>query len=609
MVRVQDGDVRIVEALVADSGGHGQLRADEPLVLDEEGELLLRERGGARLVRGAATQSAELEELRPFPGQEVRELVSGEDVDAAPVALEDLADRGLVVLGAPFDDVVPEQERGRIPDGAAFRGGEDRQEARASEAEAAVADFRLVDAHGRPRRLLDHVLTVQVVQQARAPLAAPGADIGVRLQAFDAVVVAGLVLRRGGPVIPLVLGVVHPPHQAVRARDLVVQPAEEDAAVLRLRVGRVGSEGWIRRRDARVEQHRIDRDPDVLLLLVVGAEEEEVVAQDRAADGAAVLLLLLVRRFPAVRQLRDRAVRLPVVEAGSVQVVRPALRDDVDDTAARRPELDRRAVADDGELLDRLLRDRERRPAFRGAEGAAEEPVVVVQPVDGRVRVDPALARDEDRAAVFGVAAGLRRQQDQILEVPAVDRQRLELFRLDGRGRRRIRHLDGRRGRRHRDRLLDRRELQAEIHGRDRPDVEPDVGMDRRPEAGQGRRQRVEAGWKVDDLIEAVVARDGRLDQSGSLVPRLHRGAGQRLSVRGLDGAGDAAGGDVGLRGRRGRDAEREKRDEHRDRSGAARGQRSSHGSLLIRSIQTCKSFLHDGKYRQEIYPKFLARC
>src|SRR6266496_3409152 len=82
VVRVQDGVVRIVEALVADPGGHRQLRGDEPLVLQEERELLLGEGGGARLVGRPAVQAAELLILYPSASEERRLIVSGEEIDS-----------------------------------------------------------------------------------------------------------------------------------------------------------------------------------------------------------------------------------------------------------------------------------------------------------------------------------------------------------------------------------------------------------------------------------------------------------------------------------------------------------------------------------------------
>src|SRR4029077_16863714 len=106
--------------------------------------------------------------------------------------------------------------------------------------------------------------------------------------------------------------------------------------------------------------------------------EEEMILHDRAPGRSSVLLLLGVRRLErdgsgraAVGngELGDRAVRLGVVEARPVEDVRAALRAPVDDAAARRPELDGSAVADDGELLDRLLGKRQRRAAFGGPEG------------------------------------------------------------------------------------------------------------------------------------------------------------------------------------------------------------------------------------------------
>src|SRR6185295_16330701 len=96
----------------------------------------------------------------------------------------------------------------------------------------------------------------------------------------------------------------------------------------------------------------------------------------------------------------DQALRLVVIESRTVEFVRAALGDDVDEAAARAPELDRGAVGDDGELLDRLLRDGERRATFRSADRAAEEAVVEVHAVDRHVGEQAALAGEGDGAAL-----------------------------------------------------------------------------------------------------------------------------------------------------------------------------------------------------------------
>ena len=69
--------------------------------------LLLAELRLARLVGGQAVEAAELPVLAPAAGEEVGLVV--EDVDAAPVALEDLVDAGVVVVDAALEDVLVEQ--------------------------------------------------------------------------------------------------------------------------------------------------------------------------------------------------------------------------------------------------------------------------------------------------------------------------------------------------------------------------------------------------------------------------------------------------------------------------------------------------------------------
>ncbi len=572
VVRVQDRVVRIVEALVPDPGRHRHLRRDEPLVLDVEGELFLGEGRFSGLVGRQAAESAELKVLGPLSREQVRLVVAGEDVDAAPVAFEDLVDRGLVELGARLDDVILREIGHGVAEGDPVRLRGDRQEGHAAEAEAAVADLGKIRRDGGARRLLDDVLTDQVIEQARTVLAGPGAHVGVRLQALDPVVAARPVLGIRSPVVSLVLAVIEPRHDALGGGELVVEAAEDDAPVRRLNVGRSRRPGGVLREDVRIEDHGVDRDADALLLLVVGAEEEEVVLHDRAPGRSSVLLLLGVRRLErdgpgraAVGdgELGDRAVRLGVIEARPVEGVRAALGDQVDHAAARRPELDGRAVADDGELLDRLLGDRQRRAAFRGPEGASEKPVVEVHAVQRRVGVDAALPGDEDRSPTFGVLACFRRQEDEVLVVAPVDREVFQLLRLDRGGCRGVRHLDGRQRARDRDRFR-RAQRQLEIHGRRGPDVEPDFGPHAGPEAGERRRHRVFAGRQVDDLVETVCPARCHGRQTRLEVFRLDGRARQRASVDVPDRAGDPACRDVGLRERGNREREGQEGDPDR---------------------------------------------
>ena len=95
---LRTGCVRVVQALPAHARGDREVGPHVPLVLQEGGGLLLAEFRPARLVGGQAVEAAELPVLRPAAGEEVG--LVGEDVDAAPVALEDLVDAGVVVVDA-----------------------------------------------------------------------------------------------------------------------------------------------------------------------------------------------------------------------------------------------------------------------------------------------------------------------------------------------------------------------------------------------------------------------------------------------------------------------------------------------------------------------------
>ena len=180
---------------------------DEPLVLDEDGELLLRR-------RPPCPPRSAVSPLRP-PNWKIlestfrragRRRCSREDVDAAPVALEDLVDGRVVVVGAALDHVVS-------------RGGTSRcrRSDRASpcevigrkldfsEAEPAVPDLGQVRRDRLPAGICSTMYwPFRSFRTTRAVLAVPGSDVGVGLQSLDAVVLARLRSgrRRGAVVSP-----------------------------------------------------------------------------------------------------------------------------------------------------------------------------------------------------------------------------------------------------------------------------------------------------------------------------------------------------------------------------------------------------------------------
>ena len=285
-----------------------------------------------------------------------------------------------------------------------------------------------------------------------------------------------------------------------------------------------------------------------------------MVLEDGTPERGAVLLLVLVGRRPAVGELGDRLLRLPVEETGAVEGVGSALGDDTHETAAGAAELDGGAVGDHREFLDGLLREGERGAALGGSDRTPEEGVVVVGAVHGDVGVDASLAADLD---VVALGLGLRfgQEVDELGEVAAVDRQVLQLLGLHRGLDRRVGDLDGRRLARDGDRGRDALELELEVHGRSEPHVQPDSGTRGRLEAGERRRQGVGADGQIDDLVEAVGPRRRSRGVTGVVVLRLDGRSGKSAAIGVADGAAHTSRRDVGLRGRRGSEGERENRD------------------------------------------------
>ncbi len=413
-------------------------------------------------------------------------------------------------------------------------------------AQAGDLEVRQIEALVLARRVLDDVVDVQVVEHVVAPLRAVAGDPGFGVEALDAVVRLGAGGGVRGAVHARVVGEVAAQHQAMLLRRLPVEAAEEHVTVLAEGVGVRRGELGIAREDSGVEHPRVDRHRLALVHLVVGEEVEQLVGDDPAADRAAVLVLLLVGRLGAVGEVRDQALRLVVVEGRAVQAVGAALGDHVDEAAARASELDRGAVGDDRELLDRLLRDGERSAALGAAHRAAEEGVVEVHAVDGDVGVDAALAGDREVAAL-AVEARLRRQQDEVAEVARGERHLLDLL---GENRRRVRgvgHLDHRNLRGHVDGLDDRRDLHREVDRRRRGENQANIRPAGGREALERRQDAVVAGGQIQQAIEPFAVGRGGRDESGFQVGRRDCDARKDRTILGRHRTGDARGGDIGL--------------------------------------------------------------
>ena len=116
-----------------------------------------------------------------------------------------------------------------------------------------------------------------------------------------------------------------------------------------------------------------------------------------------------------------------------MKLVRARLGDDVDDRAARAPELRREAVLINLKLLHRLFRELIGGPHAAAPQCLTEESVVVVHAVNLQTVQSAALPADREVAAAR-VAHHTGRERGEVLEVAPVDRQVVNRALIDRRG-------------------------------------------------------------------------------------------------------------------------------------------------------------------------------
>ncbi len=174
------------------------------------------------------------------------------------------------------------------------------------------------------------------------------------------------------------------------------------------------------------------------------------------ADRSAELVLPEVGGRAAERVVGRQALVPEVPERAPAHGIRAALGNGVYDAAARTPELRRVSGVGHLEFLDGLLADRVGLVAAFTTADPAKKRVVVGGAVDGIGGVDAALAPNGG-AAARGLEDRAGRQQNEILEPAAVDRQRIDGRLVDGCGALTARHLHERRFGRYGQRFGDRR--------------------------------------------------------------------------------------------------------------------------------------------------------
>ena len=396
---------------------------------------------------------------------------------------------------------------------------------------------------GHVERLVDVLRVVEVVRRRQAVGAGQ-----VPVQLAEQRVVVDRVIDR----LPFVLA-------AVRAEEVQQGEALTVGAAVDQRF--VGAD---RRRADRAR--RADRLRQVGALQVLadafeGEEVERLVALHRPADRAAELLAVEISERLAVGGVRRQPFEALMVEERSLHVVGARLGHHVDDAAGGAAEFGRRAVGDDLEFLDRFEGDVDRGPL--SADLLAEEAVGVVAAVEADVVEDPALAGEGDLVAVRSLHdADARGEGQEILELAAEDRCRLDgpLVERTGRGRprrfhrlclRRHRHGFGNRGDLHRGSQADRfanGDGDVLLHERRKPRQ-----LERHGVAPRRQLQRDEA---------AVAIGDERAGQVGVDVLDFDIDAREDGAAGVGDGGIDDAGGDLRLR----RERRRKRRQGDEDR-------------------------------------------
>jgi hypothetical protein len=143
----------------------------------------------------------------------------------------------------------------------------------------------------------------------------------------------------------------------------------------------------------------------------------------------------------AVRQLAGQRFETLEMEHRAVPLIRPRLRDHVDDATRRASELGRRAAGNHLKLLHRVERDIDRHAL--PADLLTEEAVVEVATVQADVVEDAALPGERDLVTVRALHhTDAGRERQQVLELATEDRRRLHGCLVERRRKRGARRLD-----------------------------------------------------------------------------------------------------------------------------------------------------------------------
>ena len=640
-----DEHVRMPRSLPAEAEVEGQPVVRGPGVLHEEPQLLRAELLPPELVRGHPRHRRRLqvEQHRPGdvraggadPGVARRPVRTGDVTVAAGREVDEAVDRveqvtavrepdellrgaGPVVLDPRLEEVAAQEDRGVVENlEARVVRRVDRQEVGEPDAEAVGEVHADVGErpppepvelrrprqrrprHQRavvpPRPIFARPLHAELVRQRVAEERAQPRVERVRPVPLDAVgrapprvdvegavhLLGPRVVVLAGELVPGVEGDVDLGEERPRVvgaadgPELVVEEARPARLQERLEPGQLG-----RARDAALRLPGLGR-----RLLVVGEEVERAVAHEGAAEGAACLVAPEVGlAAAALGRVGGRdLVPLPEVVGRPARVVRPRLRDHVDEAPGRAAELGRRALVHHHDLLDRVLVEGERGPL--AAPLLAEERVVEVGPVDDDVVEDAALAGDVEDVAVRPLRYRRpRRQQGEVEVVAAVAGE--PVYHLLGHPLR-ARHV-GRRNqqravRRHRHRLRRHHpQIDREVEGLAHPQRRALDALDAVPAVG---RHREVVGARRQERPHERAGRR-RLDdglQVGLPVQDDDHRAGHGLTERIADHAADDAGGRARL-GRRERRVRPQQ--DHRDRH-SPQGQqgelrnRASHGNAI----------------------------
>ena len=347
--------------------------------------------------------------------------------------------------------------------------------------------------------------------------------------------------------------------RAARRHQIALIEVAAVAAAIRRRRRKVAQQlggHAVRRRPQHVvaQLRRLDlereRPLDLVARALVGAEEERLVAEDRAADRGPELVERLRRRDRREVVAGVQRVAAEVLPDAAAQIVGARARLHVDHRAVAAAELGGEVQGLDLHLLDRLQRRHDRRLAGVVRVGV-HRPVedVVVAAIAVAVDRDHRRARQLGRIRGAGDEGGAGAHPRQQEDVALRQRQVLDLGAAEGvRQPALARHRDAHGAGRHLDRFLHVGQAERDRDVGGLADREPEAVLRERPEAGDARPERVDAGRQAGEQERAGAIAGGFAADAGVGVPGGDHRAREDVS-RGVDdapldgGVGDLRGG------------------------------------------------------------------